>query len=168
MNQKAEKNFKRIYLAVFFVGSIFLLAILFLIYPKFFIKQLASKKPETAYFLNNNEKIKISIETAITPYEQLKGLMFRESMPEYNGMLFIFPNSETRSFWMKNTSIPLDIIFISKDKKIVDIKENFEPCPKSQMICPSYNSIAESMYVVEVNAGFVKKHNINISDKVEF
>lgn len=143
-----------------------MLAVFIVVYPSFFIKQLKGENPEFVNFIKQGLKIKV--EVVATPYQVAKGLMFRENMAQDSGMLFVFPNSEARSFWMKNTLIPLDIIFISKDKKIVDIKENFEPCPKTQMICPVYNSTAESMYVVEVNAGIVGKNKISIGDIVEF
>jgi len=157
---------KAIFLGVIFLGATFLLMALIVVYPNFFIKQLKGGNPEFVNFVKQGLKIKVDV--AATPYEWTKGLMFREAMAQDLGMLFIFPNSEVRSFWMKNTLIPLDIIFISKDKKIVDIKENFQPCPSSQIFCPSYNSVAESMYVVEVNAEVVSKNNIKVGDKVEF
>ncbi len=141
-------------------------AILFLIYPKFYIRQLTDKNPQAVYFPKNN--LKVDIEVAATPYQWSKGLMFRDSLPDGSGMLFVFPTEKTQSFWMKNTFISLDIIFISKDKKIVDVKENFEPCPAETIMCPIYNSGAKSMYVLEVNAGFVKKNKIEIGDRVEF
>lgn len=156
---------KTIFLGVIFLGATFLLMALIVVYPNFFIKQLRGENPEFVNFVKNGLKIKVDV--AAAPYEWTKGLMFRESMSEDSGMLFMFPNSEARSFWMKNTLISLDIIFISADKRIVDIKEDFEPCPSSQIFCPSYNSVAESMYVVEVNAGVVNINNIKIGDIVE-
>ncbi len=139
-----------------------MLAVLFFIYPKFFL----AKKPDAVVFVKQN--LKISVEVADTPAAWAKGLMFRNSLAQDSGMLFMFPYESAQSFWMKNTLIPLDIIFISKDKQIIDIKENFQPCPSEQFICPSYTSTAPSMYVLEVNAGFVKKHGIKIGDAVEF
>ncbi|MEK7149491.1 MAG: DUF192 domain-containing protein [Patescibacteria group bacterium] len=171
------KIFNKTFYLIILCGAAALTAILFLIYPKFYIRQLTDKNPQAVYFPKNN--LKIDIEVAATPYQWTKGLMFRENMPEDSGMLFIFPNEETRSFWMKNTLIPLDIIFISKDNpegkqfsngagKIVDIKENFEPCPAETIMCPIYNSKSPAMYVLEVNAGFSAKNKIEIWDRVEF
>ncbi|MFA5386168.1 MAG: DUF192 domain-containing protein [Candidatus Paceibacterota bacterium] len=110
--------------------------------------------------------LNIQAETAKNPYQLAKGLMFRKSLDENKGMLFTFPNEAYRSFWMKNTKIPLDLIFISKDKKIVDIKENFLPC--SQTLCPSYKSILPAKYVLEVNAGFVQKNKVLIGEEMSF
>lgn len=110
--------------------------------------------------------IVIKAEVAENSYQLAKGLMFRESLNENNGMLFIFNNEGNRTFWMKNTKIPLDLIFISKNKKIVDIKENFLPCSKNS--CPSYTSTQPAKYVLEVNAGFVEKNKIQIDEEISF
>lgn len=160
MKNKIKKS---LIFAIIFIVAVFMTAALFLIYPEFFI--FRKKLGDIVYFPNQNLKMKV--ELAATPYQWAKGLMFREFLPEDSGMLFVFPDERLRSFWMKNTKIPLDIIFISKDGKIVDIKENFEPCPEAQLACPSYNSAAPSMYVLETNSGFAKKNDIKINDTIE-
>ncbi|HTX86865.1 MAG TPA: DUF192 domain-containing protein [Candidatus Nanoarchaeia archaeon] len=106
----------------------------------------------------------IHAEAAITPAQLTRGLMFRQSMPADSGMLFIFPQESIRSFWMKNTLIPLDMIFISADDKIVDIKSNFQPCTADP--CPVYQSAAPAKYVLEVKAGIIRKKGIAIGDKL--
>ena len=106
----------------------------------------------------------IHAELAQNPVEWMRGLMFRKSMPADSGMLFIFSNEATQSFWMKNTKIPLDIIFISAAGKIVDLKNNFSPCAAS--LCPVYRSLAPAKYVLELNAGVIKDKAINIGDAV--
>lgn len=95
----------------------------------------------------------------------LKGLMFREYLGEEEGMLFIFPIEYKHEFWMKNMNFPLDIIWIDKDKKIVDIKAGVMPCAEA---CDNLIPIKEALYVLEVNAGFVKKNNIGLGDEVQF
>ena len=110
--------------------------------------------------------LNIQAEIAKNPYQLAKGLMFRKSLNENNGMLFIFNDEKNRTFWMKNTKIPLDIIFISKDKKIVDIKENFLPC--SNISCPSYTSTQSAKYILEINAGLVEKNKIQIDEDISF
>lgn len=107
---------------------------------------------------------KINLEIAITPAEQAKGLMYREHMDENSGMLFIFEKEEKHSFWMKNTLIPLDMIFLDSNKKIVDVM-TAEPCEKDP--CKSYMPKAEAKYVLEVNAGFAQKHDIQIGEEAE-
>jgi len=92
-----------------------------------------------------------SVELATTSEKQALGLMFRDSMPEDEGMLFIFPNEAPRSFWMKNTRIPLDIMYFDRNLKMVSVSANTPPCRVSR--CPSYPSAAPAMYVLELNAG---------------
>jgi len=102
----------------------------------------------------------LKVEIAKTEEERALGLMFRHSLPENRGMLFIFEKEEYQSFWMKNCFFPLDLIFMDKNGKIVDIKENFEPCKDDP--CPSYKSKEKAKYVLEVNGGFCKKNNIKV------
>jgi len=106
---------------------------------------------------------KVLVELAVTPEEKAKGLMHREYLDENKGMLFIFEDEKAPSFWMKNTLIPLDMIFINSDNKIVDILIA-EPCKKDP--CKSYMPKADAKYVLEVNAGFSERHNANIGDEV--
>lgn len=91
------------------------------------------------------------VEVADDTQEQALGLMYRDSMPDDQGMLFIFPNESPRSFWMKNTRIPLDIMYFDKKLRMVSLSADTPPCKVSR--CPSYPSIAPAMYVLELNAG---------------
>jgi uncharacterized protein len=106
----------------------------------------------------------IRAELAQTPTQWSRGLMYRTSMPADSGMLFLLTKEEVQSFWMKNTKIPLDIIFISSLSKIVDIKNNFLPCISDP--CPVYNSAAPAQDVLEVNGGLAQKAGIKIGDVV--
>jgi uncharacterized membrane protein (UPF0127 family)/DNA-binding transcriptional regulator YhcF (GntR family) len=106
----------------------------------------------------------IYIEIVNDPYEIQKGLMFRKNLEWNNGMLFVFDDEQYRSFWMKNTYIALDIIFIDKNFQIVDIKENAKPCLSNK--CPSYASKVPAKYVLEVNSDFVNKNKIQIGNKL--
>ncbi len=94
---------------------------------------------------------RFKVEIADDTQEQALGLMYRDSMPDDQGMLFIFPNEAPRSFWMKNTRIPLDIMYFNKELKMVSLSADTPPCKISR--CPSYPSIAPAMYVLELNAG---------------
>lgn len=92
--------------------------------------------------------------------------MYRSSLGQDNGMLFIFKEEDYHGFWMKNMEFPLDIVWIGPDKKIVDIYHRAIPCREStcNIILPKYPAI----FVLELNSGFAKDHNINIGDKVAF
>lgn len=107
-----------------------------------------------------------NVELAKTKEETSKGLMNREFLDKDSGMLFIFPTESIHSFWMKNTLIPLDIIWISKDLEVLDIKENFQPCTKDS--CETYSPNEKSLYVLELNAGTVNKTKLKKQDKLVF
>jgi len=108
----------------------------------------------------------VSLEISDTEISRARGLMFRESLPEKSGMLFIFPVEGIYSFWMKNTLIPLDIIWLDKELRVVYIK-SFVPSCKSEE-CPGYSPQVNAKYVLEVNAGFSGFHRIKIGDKANF
>jgi len=92
--------------------------------------------------------------------------MFRDSLGQYEGMLFVFDEDSQCSMWMKNTLIPLDILWVDRGKKIVHIEKNVPPCRSSP--CPVYRSSAYVRYVLEVNAGFTDNHRINVGDTLDF
>lgn len=120
------------------------------------------------YFdLNKNkicfDKNCFKVEIAKTMQERQEGLMFRKSLDKDSGMLFLFPEEDYYSFWMKNTSIPLDIIWIDLNKKIVYMKENAQPC--FEEFCESFKPNKKSLYVLELNSGEIKKYNLKINDK---
>ena len=154
---------KIIWLSIISVAAVFMAVAIFVVYPKFFLEK---KKPVNFVVFPDNG-LEIKVELAATPYDWAKGLMFRDKLAQNTGMLFVFPDEAIRTFWMKNTLIPLDIIYISKDNKIVDIKENFVPCPDSVLNCPTYQSKLPAMYVLELEAGVVRGNNISTGDSVE-
>ena len=104
------------------------------------------------------------VDIADTQQKQSLGLMFRDSMPPDQGMLFIFPNEALRSFWMKNTRIPLDIMYFDKDLKMVSISADTPPCRVSR--CPSYPSTGPAMYVLELNAGIASALGVGPGDQL--
>jgi len=110
-----------------------------------------------------NEITRIVIEIAADDYSRSFGLMFREKLPFSQGMLFIFDDDDVRYFWMKNTPLPLDMIFVNKDKKIVKIQKNTKP-----FSLQSYSSESPARYVVEVNTGFSDSFQIKEGDKIEW
>jgi hypothetical protein len=103
----------------------------------------------------------IDIEIVEQQEEIRQGLMYRSHLEEDNGMFFIFPEEEEQSFWMKNTMIQLDIIFVNADFRIVHITRYAMPYSKEPI-----PSIYPSKYVVEVNGGFCDSHHIEPGDQV--
>ncbi len=104
------------------------------------------------------------VEIADTSEKQALGLMFRDSMEADQGMLFIFPKEVPRSFWMKNTRIPLDIMYFDKELTMVSISADTPPCKVRR--CPSYPSEGPAMYVLELNAGMAKTLGVGVGDKL--
>jgi len=109
------------------------------------------------------KKITIDAEFADTEYDRQRGLMFRKSMLETQGMLFVFPVEEMQSFWMRNTYISLDMIFIDANKKIVTIHKNTKTLSDQ-----SYASTKPAKYVLEVVGGFCDKHGVVEGDKISY
>ncbi len=105
-----------------------------------------------------------SVELAQTREEQALGLMYRLEMPTSHGMLFIFPTEQPRSFWMKNTRIPLDILYFDGQLKLVSVALDTPPCKISR--CPSYPSNAPARYVLELNAGKVSELGVKLGDRL--
>ena len=106
--------------------------------------------------------IEIRVELADEPAERQTGLMFRESLAENQGMLFAYPEERTLGFWMKNTLIPLDIAYIDREGRIVDIKQ-MEPQSSE-----THNSAAPAMYALEMNQGWFEANGIRVGDVIEF
>lgn len=105
----------------------------------------------------------LDIEIADDRESIVKGLMYRNEMEEDQGMLFLMETNEPQSFWMLNTYIPLDIIYVGADKRIVSIQRN--TTPKSTDPLPSG---APANYVLEVNAGYAERHGLEVGDRLEW
>jgi uncharacterized membrane protein (UPF0127 family) len=108
--------------------------------------------------------VRLSVEVADTPAERGRGLSGREMLPENSGMLFVFDTPGRYGFWMYGMKFPLDIIWIDESLKVVYFVENAQPCVN---ICETYEPPADALYVLEVNAGFVKKYGLKTGDVVE-
>lgn len=154
---------KCIILSVLLIGASIIALFYAVRYPQFFFGK-GRQEIITVHF--PTPTIDIAVEVARTPYQWSRGLMFREVLPDQTGMLFVFPDLAERSFWMKNTLIPLDMLFIDEHKKIVTIVKNAVPC--TTLMCPQYTSSTPAMYVLEVNTGFVDMYNLKEGDVVEF
>lgn len=109
------------------------------------------------------------VEIASTDAQRRVGLMNRNSLPEKRGMLFVFENQGYLNFWMKNTLIALDMIFIDENNNIVHIVNGASPCLSVRdSDCPKYNSEKPAKFVLEINAGMAKKLSIGVGDKVSW
>lgn len=117
---------------------------------------------ELSIFKNDSLIQTIEVEFAKNDMERSLGLMYRSSMDEHQGMWFIFPEEAPRSFYMKNTEIPLDIIYLDKDKKVVSIAKNARPYDET-----SLPSEKPAMYVLEINGGLSDKWGIEKGDRME-
>ena len=106
----------------------------------------------------------IDIEIAETDYKRNRGLMDRSSMEENQGMLFIFDEDTPQSFWMKNTIMPLDFLFINSDLNVVSYKQNAQPFSEASVTSDG----VPAKYVLEVNGGFLARFQFKTGDKVTF
>ena len=105
--------------------------------------------------------VKLYLEIAATPDKRQLGLMFRDSLPQNQGMLFVFEREQPLGFWMKNTKIPLSIAFLDRNYVIVDIQD-MEPFSEKTHV-----SARPAMYALEVNQGFFRQHNITVGDTLK-
>ena len=106
-----------------------------------------------------------NVELAVTPEERSRGLMYKKELDSNSGMLFIFEKPGSYPFWMKNTFIPLDIIWIDENGKIVFVSENAQPCDK--YLCPSIEPAENAKYVLELNGGASRKVGLVIGAKLD-
>jgi uncharacterized protein len=109
---------------------------------------------------------RFTIEVADTDASRERGLMDRKSMPPDHGMLFVFPDSEPRTFWMKDTLIPLDMLFFDNRRRLVTLISDAPPCTADP--CRIYPSNAPARYVLELNAGTAAKFGIREGDVLAF
>jgi uncharacterized membrane protein (UPF0127 family) len=108
-------------------------------------------------------KVVFHVELAVSPEEQGRGLMYRTELAPDAGMLFVFDESRIQTFWMKNTLIPLDMIFIASDRRIAGIVENAEPQTLTER-----RVAAPSQYVLEIGGGLSQRLGIRAGQAVEF
>ncbi len=104
----------------------------------------------------------VRVEIADDPEERRRGLMHRDSLPEDTGMLFVYSEERTLSFWMRNTRIPLDIAYVDQRGVIVDVQTM---SPQSDRL---YESAAPAMYALEMEAGWFEEHGVSVGDRIEF
>ena len=135
----------------------------FLICAHLLLPACASSSPKVVLHPQTGDPIHVSVEIANTPEKRRYGLMYRKDMPEDHGMLFLFPRETPQSFWMKNTVLSLDIVYINAARTIVHIGAHTTPFSEAPI--PSGQP---AQFVLEVNAGFCERHGIASGDQVEF
>lgn len=108
----------------------------------------------------------VSVEVVSDNDDLARGLKYRNSLGKDSGMLFIFPKPGRHDFWMKDTLISLDILWLDENREVIYIAGHVPPCRSVQ--CPTYGPAQMSRYVLEVNAGYAQKHNIRIGERFEF
>ena len=105
-----------------------------------------------------------TIEIAADDASRAHGLMDRTHMDADRGMLFVFENDEPRAFWMKNTKIPLDMLFFDREQRLISVQHDVPPCVSDP--CPPYRSGAPARYVLELNAGESAKMGLTPGDPI--
>ncbi len=116
-------------------------------------------------YKKGNVVVQVEVEIADTSEERIRGLMFRKSLGQKEGMFFVFPQEGFKGFWMKNTYIPLDIIFISEDLKVSSVVKDARPCKGDH--CNTYKSEYPVKYALEVNSGFADQYGIVKGMRIE-
>jgi uncharacterized membrane protein (UPF0127 family) len=108
----------------------------------------------------------VRVEIANDDDLRAQGLMFRDHLEPGTGMLFLFPEDGEYAFWMKNTIIPLDMVWIDSSRKVAHVKVNVPPCKVPD--CPSYPPQAQARYVLEVAGGVARDHSLKAGDSLRF
>jgi len=129
----------------------------------FFAAEKKEKKFVKVFFPDG---FSVTAELAVTAEERQTGLMFREKINPDQGMLFIFEHENYHSFWMKNMKIPIDILWLDSEKRIVHLECQVPPCKKEP--CPSYSPGFPARFTLELKAGSVEDHKLKLSDRLEF
>ncbi|UYL10494.1 DUF192 domain-containing protein [Bdellovibrio sp. SKB1291214] len=109
----------------------------------------------------------LTVEVATTSKQQEQGLMMRTHLGEDEGMLFVFPNEQTRFFWMKDTLIDLSIAYFNKDGKLIDIQEMKSGKGLADTALPNYASAQPAKYALEMNKGWFDKNKIKLGTKLK-
>lgn len=123
----------------------------------------AARYPVVVMSPPDHERVAVTVEVVRTPEQIQRGLMYRRSLPQEHGMLFLMGEERIHSFWMRNTYIPLDMIFIGKDMRVAGVVANAAPLTDDsrRVDKPSY-------YVLEVNAGWASAHHVGPGTPVRF
>jgi uncharacterized protein len=128
-----------------------------------FVATACQGQPKVTIVTKEGRERSFQVEIADTPTKREMGLQYRRDLAADRGMIFLFPNESQQTFWMKNTPIPLDMIFINRDRKIVGIVEQATP-----FTLDSRSVNGASQYVLEINGGLARKYGLMKGDSVRF
>lgn len=123
-------------------------------------------QPYTGSLITLPDGYAVRIEAAADDPTRAQGLMYRDRVPAGTGMLFLFPQSGDYPFWMKNTLVPLDMIWIDEQKRVVHVESNVPPCKADP--CPNYPPHSQAKYVLELGAGEAGKHRVANGSTLKF
>lgn len=110
----------------------------------------------------------IQTEVMTHQMDMMRGMMFRDSLPEGRGMLFIHGSPKKEPFWMYQVKVPLDIIWMDARGKVVEMSENTPPCTTNAKQCPMYGGTQEALVVLELPGGAARKHGIQLGEIIKF
>jgi uncharacterized membrane protein (UPF0127 family) len=128
-----------------------------------FVTTSCQAQPKVVISTKEGRDLSFQVEIADTPAKRELGLQYRHELAADHGMIFVFSGQSEHSFWMKNTPIPLDMIFISSDRKIVGIVERAAPFSLDARSVPG-----ASQYVLEINGGLSRRYGFKAGDSVRF
>lgn len=170
-NLKERNNMKKKKLSILIIVFVVIIAALYML----FIEEISLTEEKenhqplalVTFQLNDSASLDITCEIASNPEERSEGLMHREELPMDRGMLFVYDETTNVSYWMKNTLIPLDIIFINETGEVINVEEaEIEPdVPDNELT--RYNSSAPTKWVVEINQGLSALHGIQPGTHVD-
>lgn len=146
------------------VVTVVLVATIGIVAWRVWSERKAVVQSQDSFQLLSIKQANLRVELAKTPEQHRQGLCCRDSLPVGQGMLFIYDTPGDYRFWMKDTRIPLDIIWINQQKSIVHIEPNVQPASFPQ----TFGADGPAMYVLEANAGFAKTYGLQLGDKVRF
>lgn len=141
----------------------------FKLLPIFLAAQIATGVllggPSQVYFPDSGASLEV--EVADSQSERKRGLMYREKLSIDKGMLFVFPEEDERGFWMKNTLIPLDMIFVDSEGEVLNVEEAYPEPSTSEENLKIYRSEGEARYVIEANSSFTERFDVEAGDRVD-
>jgi uncharacterized membrane protein (UPF0127 family) len=108
----------------------------------------------------------LRVEVASSPETRALGLMYREKLPNDEGMLFLFEEQEFHGFWMKNCKIAIDIVWMDSERRVVHLAERVPPCRRDP--CPSYVPMRQASFVLEMSAGQARREGVQIGARLDF